>query len=169
MSVDRYNELFIDTLHNNFKFNEEDISAEIVLLNSGGISCRENKENTLCCRCEKSVFNTYTLSFNCNHIYHRNCLLRQIITDKITECQLCRDSKNKTCSICQEQVDYNEKKECTKCKNIFHKKCSMELPELDQYESCHMCKINSICERDNNEIIDTIWGPTNIQNYASEA
>lgn len=128
-----------------FPFDEDsmDIEAEIVNLNSGGTSIPKYDKNINCDICSSSMNGEYVLKLNCNHDYHRNCILKKIIIEEKVTCVSCEKSKvkNVTCAVCLDNFPEEPNiSKCAICKYYNCPSCKAEAMKDNSNFTCYICK-----------------------------
>ena len=63
---------------------------EVVLLRNGMNVYEKYANDEPCCICWESLKNKYTYELKCQHAYHRNCMLTNLITYNRGGCEICK-------------------------------------------------------------------------------
>jgi hypothetical protein len=70
-------------------FYKKDIHLEVVLLLNNCTSNKCSNTSKMCPTCLDSILNKYTITLKCNHEYHRNCILKEILKLGGINCVTC--------------------------------------------------------------------------------
>lgn len=85
-------------------FYQKDIHLEVVLLLNNCTSNKSSETNKMCPTCLDSILNKYTITLKCNHEYHRNCILKEILKLGNIHCVTC-EIENYSRYVEQQEID----------------------------------------------------------------
>ena len=74
----------------NFKLEDDDILIETIINIYAGKSIDKYEESGHCDICWEDLKGKYVILLNCDHGFHRNCILQNIIKYKRQNCPSCK-------------------------------------------------------------------------------
>jgi hypothetical protein len=75
----------------NFNLDDPDLLIEVLINLCDGESHAKYDKSGDCDICWEKLKGQYVLSLKCNHVFHRNCLLQNIIKYKREDCPSCEN------------------------------------------------------------------------------
>jgi hypothetical protein len=75
---------------NNFNFKDNDLLIEIILNIYSGTSMEKYDGDENCGICWEELKDKYAIVLHCTHVFHRNCLLQNVLKYKRTNCPECQ-------------------------------------------------------------------------------